>query len=81
MATRKQKRAAEHDARAMLENHGLPQPDEVEFGETCIRLLWHEEKAVMIVQIDEPPPGWKLAEDLTDEEIDRVLSDGGDRMN
>ena len=64
MATLRQKIAAEQEARALLEDHGLPQPDEVQYGHTCIRLLWHEEKACMIVQIDEPPPGWTFAEDL-----------------
>lgn len=73
MATLQQKIAAEQHARAMLEDHGLPQPDAVEYGYTCIRLFWDEEKAVMIVQIDEPPPGWKFAEDLTDEERARLL--------
>ena len=64
MATLRQKIAAEQEARALLEDHGLPQPDEVEYGYTCIRLLWHEEKACVIVQIDEPPPGWAFAEDV-----------------
>jgi hypothetical protein len=41
----------------MLDDHGLPQPDEVEYGFTCIRLVWHEEKTVLVVDIDEPPPG------------------------
>jgi hypothetical protein len=68
MATLRDKIAAEQNARAMLEDHGLPQPDEVEYGHTCIRLLWHEEKAAMVVQIDEPPPGWEFAEEMVDGE-------------
>ena len=55
MATLREKIAAEQDTRAMLDDHGLPQPDEVQYGETCIRLLWHEEKTVVVVDIDEPP--------------------------
>jgi hypothetical protein len=69
MATLREKIAAEQNARAMLEDHGLPQPDEVEYGHTCIRLLWHEEKAAMVVQIDEPPPSWEFAEDIADGDI------------
>ncbi len=64
MATLREKIKAEQSARAMLDDHGLPQPDEVEYGHTCVRLLWHEEKLCMIVQIDEPPPGFVFAEDL-----------------
>jgi hypothetical protein len=74
MATLQQKIAAEQDARAMLEDHGLPQPDEVEYGETCIRLLWHEEKAAMVVQIDEPSTGFRWDEELPVERL-RELRD------
>lgn len=42
----------------MIEDHGLPQPDAVEYGYTCVRLLWAEEKVVLIVDIDEPPEGF-----------------------
>ncbi|HTX30875.1 MAG TPA: hypothetical protein VMD09_05790 [Solirubrobacteraceae bacterium] len=79
MATLREKIAAEQSARAMLDDHGLPQPDEVEYGYTCIRLLWHEEKACMIVQIDEPPPGWVFAEDLPPEALpNKVRLDDND---
>ncbi len=78
MATLREKIAAEQDARAMLDDHGLPQPDEVEYGYTCIRLFWHEAKACMIVQIDEPPPGWVFAEDLSEEELERLGRVGDD---
>jgi hypothetical protein len=67
MATLRQKISAEQHARAMLDDHGLPQPDEVEYGHTCIRLLWREEKACMVVDIDEPPPGFVFGEDLAPE--------------
>ena len=53
MATLAQKHSAEQDFRALLEDHGLPQPDEVEYGETCIRALWHDEKLCVVVDIDE----------------------------
>ena len=54
MATLRQQIAAERKMRALLEEGGLPQPDEVEYGHTCIRLLWHDSKAVVVVDIDEP---------------------------
>ncbi len=60
MATLKQKIAAEQHARMMLEDSGLPPPDTVEYGYTCIRLFWEESKVVLIVDIDEPPEGFEL---------------------
>jgi hypothetical protein len=56
LATLREKQQAEQDARAMLDDHGLPQPDQVEYGATCIRLFWREEKVVVIVDINDPPP-------------------------
>jgi len=75
MATLKQKIEAEQSARALLDDHGLPQPDEVDYGETCVRLLFNEEKLVLVVQIDQPPPGWVFAEDLSDEEVERMVGE------
>lgn len=57
MATLREKIAAEQEARAMVEDQGLPQPDEVEYGQACLRLLWHEEKIAVVVDLDEPPEG------------------------
>lgn len=56
MAKLQQKIRAEHQMRTLLEENGLPQPDHVEYGHTCIRLLWYEQKAAVIIDIDEPPP-------------------------
>lgn len=53
MATLAQKIAAEQHARAVLEDHGLPQPDVVEYGYTCVRLLWHDEKLCLVIDIEE----------------------------
>ena len=82
MATLEQKIAAERDALDLLERNGLPEPDDVEYGQTCIRLIWWEPKAALIVQIDPPPPGWVFAEDLRDLEDLRELSapDDDDRI-
>ena len=61
MATLKQKIAAESTLRELLEQNGLPEPDRVEYGYTCIRLFWNEPKAVVIVDIDELPEGDAVA--------------------
>jgi hypothetical protein len=67
MATLDQKIEAERGAREMLEQGDLPQPDWVEYGYTCIRLIWLEPKVVLIVEIDEPPEGFEpVGEYLTD---------------
>ena len=55
MATLAEKIEAEKAARDMLADNDMPQPDEVEYGYTCIRLLWHEPKACLVVDIDDPP--------------------------
>jgi len=55
MATLAQKIAVERYVRALLEDHGLAQPDRIEYGYTCVRLIWMEEKVCMVVDIDEPP--------------------------
>ena len=54
MASLRQKIAAEHSVRELLEKNGLPEPDEVEYGYGCIRLLFQEPKIALIVDIDKP---------------------------
>ncbi|MBV9466529.1 MAG: hypothetical protein JO206_06745 [Solirubrobacterales bacterium] len=56
MATLKQKIDAERTMRELLEREGIPQPDHIEYGYTCIRLFWSYSKVVVVVDIDEPPP-------------------------
>ena len=63
-ATRQQKEEAERAARKMLDDGGLPQPDEVEYGDRCIRLLWHEQKFALVVDLDEPPSEGEPADGL-----------------
>jgi hypothetical protein len=79
VATLSQKIAAERRIRTLLQNEGLPQPDEVEYGHTCIRLFWHDAKQVVVIQIDEPPPGFVYAEDMSDEERERLAGDATGR--
>jgi len=38
---------------ALLEDSGLPLPDEVEYGTACVRFLWLDHKVVVVVDIDE----------------------------
>ena len=47
--------AAERDMRELLEHSGLPQPDEVEYRERSILMLWHETKLAVVIDLDEPP--------------------------
>ena len=53
MATLAQKIEAEKRMRDLLEENGLPQPDHVEYGFTCIRLFFEGTKHVIIIDIDE----------------------------
>lgn len=43
---------AEHRMRQLLESEGLPQPDEVEYGHSCVRFLFHESKACIVIDLD-----------------------------
>lgn len=54
MATLAQKIRAEKRMRDLLEEAGLPQPDYVEYGFTCIRFLFEETKTVLVIDIDQP---------------------------
>jgi hypothetical protein len=53
MATLEQKIAAEHKVRELLTKEDVPEPDRIEYGYTCIRLIWNEPKVVLVVDIDE----------------------------
>jgi hypothetical protein len=54
MATLAQKIECEKRMRDLLEENGLPQPDFVEYGFTCIRLFYEDSKTVVIIDIDAP---------------------------
>jgi hypothetical protein len=54
MATLAQKIEAETKMRELLEDSGLPQPDHVEYGFTCVRLFFEKTKTVVVIDIDEP---------------------------
>ena len=37
----------------LLEDRGLPAPDAVEYGEQCVRFLWHDRKVAVVVDLDD----------------------------
>ena len=61
MITLQQKIAAEVRMRELLDREGLPEPDEIEYGHACIRLIWHEQKLAVVIDLEDPK-----AEKLTD---------------
>lgn len=60
MATLEQKIRCEQAAREMLRRDDVPEPDRVEYGHTCIRLIWNEAKVALVVEIDKPPEGFEV---------------------
>jgi hypothetical protein len=60
MASLAEKIDCERQTRDFLEENGLPQPDAVEYGHTCIRLIFHDPKVVLVIDIDEPPEDERL---------------------
>lgn len=46
---------AEHRLRELLRSNGLPQPDAVEYGFTCVRFYYHEPKTCVVVDLEEGP--------------------------
>ncbi len=53
MATIEQKIHTEQAARALLAERGIPEPSYIEYGFTCIRLLWEESRLMLRVDIDD----------------------------
>ena len=53
MATIDRKQRAERKMLRLLEDAGLPAPDEVQYGENCVRLLWHDRKVAVVVELDD----------------------------
>lgn len=46
-------KAAERDMRELLERSGLPHPDEVEYRERSILMLWQETKLAVVIDLDD----------------------------
>lgn len=79
MATLAQKIRCEQSAREMIRREGLPEPDVVEYGYTCIRLIWAESRVVLVVEIDKPPRGFEpVGEYLDDPEVNGADEEGAD---
>ena len=55
MATLAKKIEVEKAAREMLADNDLPPPDRIEYGFTCIRLIWNDLKTCVVIDIDDPP--------------------------
>lgn len=55
MATLRQKIEVEWKVRQWLAEYGMPEPDAIEYGFTCIRVFWYEPKLCVVVDIDSPP--------------------------
>lgn len=53
MAPIDEKQQAERHMLRLLEDYGLPLPDEVEYGESCVRFLWHDRKVAVVVDLDD----------------------------
>lgn len=53
MAPIDHKQQAERRFLALLEDSGLPLPDEVEYGARCVRFLWLDRKVVVVVELEE----------------------------
>lgn len=53
MATLAQKIEAETRMREVLADGGLPDPDRIEYGHGCIRLIFEEPKVVLVIDIDD----------------------------
>ena len=50
--TSEEKLEAEHQFRQFLRDYDLPQPDEVEYGVTCLRFYYEEPRACVVFDLD-----------------------------
>jgi hypothetical protein len=48
-----QKQRVERRMESLLREYGLPLPDEVQYGEQCVRFLWHDRKVAVVVDLDD----------------------------
>ena len=53
--TSEEKLEAEHRFREFLREYDLPQPDEVEYGFTCLRFYYNEPKACVVFDLEGDP--------------------------
>lgn len=48
-----QQEQAERRMLGLLRASGLPEPDEVEHGEHCVRFLWDEQRVAVVVDLED----------------------------
>ncbi len=53
MAPIDHKRLAERRMLALLEDSGLPLPDQVEYGSDCVRFLWLDRKVAVVIDLEQ----------------------------
>jgi hypothetical protein len=53
MASIDQKQRAERRMLDLLADSGLPLPDDVEYGEACVRFLWTDRKVAVVIDLDD----------------------------
>ena len=53
MAPIDDKQRVERRMLQLLADSGLPAPDEVQYGEQCVRFLWHDPKVAVVVDLDD----------------------------
>jgi hypothetical protein len=47
------KQKAERRMLELLDSAGLPPPDAIEYGELCVRFLWHDRKVAVVVDVND----------------------------
>lgn len=53
MTTRRDHASVEREFRALLDDHGLPQPDEVAYWRDVLVFGWRETKGIVVIDLDE----------------------------
>jgi len=53
MAPIDQKQQAERRMLQLIEDSGLPMPDEVRYGERCVEFWWLDRKVVVVVDLED----------------------------
>jgi hypothetical protein len=53
MAAIDRKQQIERRMLRLLDDYGLERPDEIEYGERCVRFLWHDRKVAVVVDLDD----------------------------